>query len=46
MLHLGMDADFPTILHFCAKFGLAKACKLMKLSKGYDEALTNNKQGW
>lgn len=46
MLHLGMDADFPTILHFCAKFGLAKACKLMKLSKGYDEALTIiNKDG-
>eukprot|EP00105_Crassostrea_gigas_P005607 XP_011419263.1 PREDICTED: uncharacterized protein LOC105322317 isoform X1 [Crassostrea gigas] len=42
----GMDADFPTILHFCAKFGLAKACKLMKLSKGYDEALTIiNKDG-
>lgn len=42
----GMEKEFPTILHFCAKFGLAKASKAMKSSKGYDEALTiSNKDG-
>lgn len=41
-----MEKEFPTILHFCAKFGLAKASNAMKSSKGYDEALTiSNKDG-
>lgn len=42
----GMDKEFPTILHFCAKFGLVKACKSMISLKGFNEALTiRNKDG-